>query len=171
MLGRMDLRNRPYATTWSDGLAALDAVVLRAHGRRLDEDALGPLRARPRVLEVLRLALEEHTDRSTLERPALARVQRVVEDALPGERTAAEGFHARPTDPVEAFAFVGTRYARRTTPAMIDALRAAGFDDLGILDLAIAVADANQWARQRRLLGLPAWILHVDDGLGTAATA
>jgi alkylhydroperoxidase family enzyme len=68
-------------------------------------------------------------------------------------------FHARPADPVEAFAFVGTRYAQRATDAMVDALRGAGFDDLGILDLAIAVADANQWARMRRLLGLPADLL------------
>jgi alkylhydroperoxidase family enzyme len=38
---------------------------------------------------------------------------------------------------------------------MIQALRTQGLDDLRILDLAIAVADANQWARLRRLVGLP----------------
>ena len=112
---------------------------------------------------MLRLALEEQVDRSTVDPRTLGRVQRTVEAALPRTRADAEGFHARPSDPVEAFAFVGTRYAPRTTPAMIDALRRAGWDDLGILDLAIAVADANQWARQHRLLGLPAWLLYVDD--------
>jgi alkylhydroperoxidase family enzyme len=59
---------------------------------------------------------------------------------------------------VESFAFVGTRYAARTTAATIDALRRAGFDDLHLLDLAVAVADANQWERLRRLTGLPAAI-------------
>ncbi len=62
----------------------------------------------------------------------------------------------RPTDPVEAFAFVGSRYASRTTERMIEALREAGYDDLGILALTIAVADANNWARLHRLAGLPA---------------
>jgi hypothetical protein len=45
---------------------------------------------------------------------------------------------------------------------MIDALRATGFDDLAILDLAIAVADANQWARTHRLLGLDPALFYVD---------
>jgi hypothetical protein len=42
---------------------------------------------------------------------------------------------------------------------MVEALRQAGFDDLRILDLAHAVADANQWARVHRLLGLDPAIL------------
>ena len=37
---------------------------------------------------------------------------------------------------------------------MIGRLRQKGYDDLGILDLAIAVADANLWARIYRLEGL-----------------
>jgi alkylhydroperoxidase family enzyme len=57
---------------------------------------------------------------------------------------------------VDAFAFVGTRYAGRTTTDQIVALHRTGLDDLAILDLAIAVADANQWARMHRLAGLPA---------------
>ena len=37
---------------------------------------------------------------------------------------------------------------------MIDALRAEGYEDVNILDLAHAIAAANQWARMSRLLGL-----------------
>jgi hypothetical protein len=39
---------------------------------------------------------------------------------------------------------------------MIDRLRQKGYDDTGILDLAIAVADANMWTRIYRLFGLDA---------------
>ena len=74
-----------------------------------------------------------------------------------------ESFHLRPEDPVEAFAFIGTRYAYRTTEAMIAALRERGYDDLGVLDLAIAVADANQWARLHRLLGLAPELFCLPD--------
>jgi hypothetical protein len=75
-----------------------------------------------------------------------------------------EGLHTRPDDPIEAFAFLGTRYAYRTTKPMIDVLRREGFDDLGLLDLAIAVADANQWARLYRLLDLPAELFYLKLG-------
>ena len=101
------------------------------------------------------LVLEERDRASSLDRAALAHVHRTVEAALPRSAEDATGFHARPADPVDGFAFVGTRYAQRTTPESIAALRRAGYDDLGILDLAIAVADANQWARMFRLAGLP----------------
>ena len=49
---------------------------------------------------------------------------------------------------------MGTRYAYRATKEMIDMLRQQGYDDLRILDLAIAVADANMWTRIYRLFGL-----------------
>jgi alkylhydroperoxidase family enzyme len=88
----------------------------------------------------------------------------VPREALPRSLGEATGFHARPADPLEAFAFVGRRYANRTTEAQITALRRAGYDDLGILDLAIAVADANQWARMHRLAGVPAELLWLDVG-------
>jgi hypothetical protein len=61
-----------------------------------------------------------------------------------------------------ALAFVGTRYAYRTTVDMIDALRQKGYDDTGILDLAIAVAEANQWARIHRLLDLDPAIFYLN---------
>jgi hypothetical protein len=66
-----------------------------------------------------------------------------------------EGVHERSKNPVESFAFVGTCCADRTTWAMIDASRGEAYDDLAILDLATAVADADQRARAHWLLGLP----------------
>ena len=60
---------------------------------------------------------------------------------------------------------MGTRYAYRTTPDMIEALRQEGFDDIGILDLAIAVAEANQWARIHRLLNLNPKLYYLDPGI------
>jgi hypothetical protein len=149
LMARMDLANRGYTTPYDEALAALAERT----GTPLD-GLPGALRARPKLLEVLRLALEERDLRSTLGRDTLARIHRTVEAALPAGVEETRGFHERPADPVEAFAFVGTRYAYRTTPESIDALRHAGYDDLGILDLAIAVSDANQWARLHRLLGL-----------------
>ena len=106
-------------------------------------------------VETIRLMLEETEQRSSLDREVLVRIYHTVEEALARCRDDVEKPHPRPADPVEAFAFVGTRYANRTTRAMITSLRNAGYDDLGILDLAIAIADANQWARLHRLLGLP----------------
>ncbi len=147
LLRRMDLTNRPYGRSFDDALALLPASV--------DRRALEPLRPRPHLVEAIALAIEERDRRSRLERSTLARVYRAVEASLPACADDAGGFHVRPPDPVLAFAFVGTRYAQRTTEAMIEDLRAADFDDVDLLDLAIAVADANQWARMHRLLGLP----------------
>ena len=155
ILARGDLRNRPYAVGWDEARSRI-APLLERH----DAGALRALAPRPKLVEVLQLALEER-GRSSVDRPTLARIHRTVEAALPVAATDVEGFHTRPADPVEAFAFVGTRYAYRTTAEMIDALRRAGYDDLGILDLAIAVADANQWARTHRLLGLPPDVFYV----------
>jgi alkylhydroperoxidase family enzyme len=157
----MDLANRAYPHSYETALASAAPLVARTL-RRPVGDALAPHRPRPKLVEVLALALAERDERSTVERPTLARVQRTVEDALPRSLADSTGFHARPKDPVEAFAFVGTRYPARTTPAMVDALRRAGWDDVGILDLATAVADANNWARMHRLLDLPPELLYVD---------
>jgi hypothetical protein len=158
---RVDLANRGYGHTYDRAIAesghAIETLTGVALGNRL-----APLRARPHGIDILRLALEERDRRSSLPRELIARVQRGVEAALPATTEESLGFHARPRDPVDAFVFVGTRYAARTTLAMIDALRASGFDDLGVLDLAIAVADANQWARTHRLLGLDAGLFYLD---------
>jgi hypothetical protein len=161
MMKRMDLAPRPYPSSYAETVARTGPVFARALGRPLG-DELAPLATRPKVIEAVALALEERDTRSAVDRATLGRIHRTVEAALPARRDDGEGFHARPADPVEAFAFVGTRYAQRTTAAMIDALRRAGFDDLGILDLAIAVADANQWARLHRLAGLPSALFRLD---------
>jgi hypothetical protein len=157
VLRRMDLRNRPDETAWD---AAVAALAPRLGGA--SPAALAPLRARPKAVALIALALEERDERSTLDRATLARIHRTVEAALPHDVDEVRGFHARPADPVEAFAFVGTRYPARTTIAMIERLRSEGFDDVGLLDLATAVADANQWARVHRLLGLPPSIFQLD---------
>ena len=156
LLRRMDLANRPYPATFADARRGLEEALRRPVG-----DAIEALRPRPKLVESLALAVEERDRWSSLDRATLERMQRTVEAALPRSADEATGFHARPSDAVEAFAFVGTRYANRTTSAQIDALRRAGYADLGILDLAIAVADANQWARLYRLAGLPAGLLSV----------
>jgi alkylhydroperoxidase family enzyme len=158
LLARMDLANRPYLPDYAAACAAMAPVYQRATGRPLG-DELEPLRDRPAMIEVLRHSLEERDERSLLARADVARVHALVEQALPASIDEARGFHARPADPVDAFIFVGTRYAARTTQAMVEALRRAGFDDLRILDLAHAVAEANQWARMHRLLGLDPAIL------------
>ena len=122
-------------------------------GRELAGE-LEPFCARPRLVEVLRLWLEERDTRSLISRAEVARVYSLAEEALSRGNSEATGFHPRPEGALECFVFVGTRDAARTTPAMIEALRRAGYDNLRILDLAHAVADANQWARVHRLLGL-----------------
>lgn len=157
LMRRIDLRPRPYAGSYADACAAFAAAVGRDVGA-----ALAPLRPRPQLVEACRLMVDDRR-RSSLDAATLARVDAVVASALPHDADDVHGFPPRPADPVDAFAFVGTRWAARTTPAMVDALRAAGMDDLGILDLAIAVADANAWARLWRLLALPA------DALAAAA--
>ena len=154
LLSRMDLGPRDYPRSFDEAVRSATPTFSRALGRRL-ADELAAVAVRPQVVELLALALEERDARSSLDRGTLARIHATVDTALPADSSDVEGFHERPADPVEAFAFVGTRYAYRTTPAMIEALRDAGYDDLGILDLAIAVADANQWARLHRLLDLP----------------
>ena len=170
LLARMDLAVRDYPETYEVALAKVTPAFERATGRR-PTDELAPLRSRPKLIEALQLALEERHTRGTLARETLVTIDRTVEAALPAGVDEAAGFHARPADPVEAFAFVGTRYAYRTTAAMIAALRQRGYDDLGILDLAIAVADANMWARLHRLAGLAPELFYVGVQAPAAAPA
>ncbi|MBW1865425.1 MAG: hypothetical protein JRI64_07325 [Deltaproteobacteria bacterium] len=153
MMARMDLDNREFQTSYEDALRDLTPVFKQALGKD-PGDEFESVRPRPKLIEVFQLSMEERDVRSSLDHETVARVHRTVEKALPRGIDETEGFHERPGDPVEAFAFVGTRYAYRTSSAMINALRQEGFDDEGIMDLAIAVAEANQWARIHRLLGL-----------------
>jgi hypothetical protein len=164
MFSRIDLANRRYAESFEEMVAVWPRGATPAvSGSASLASCLEPIRARPKAGEILRLALEERDSRSSLDRDLLQRVHRGVEAALPSRPDEAEGFHSRPADPIDALVFVGTRYAARTTEGMIAALRRSGFDDVGILDLAIAVADANQWARTYRLLGLEAGLFSLAD--------
>jgi hypothetical protein len=162
MMAKMDLANREYPFSYEEDLETAASLFEGVMGRNLKED-FAPLKSRPKVIEVIKLALEERDTRSNLDRETLARVHRTVEAALPTCIDEAQGFHTRPQDPVEDFAFVGTRYAYRTTKEMIDALRQASFDDISILDLAIAVAEANQWARIHRLVGLKPGLFYISN--------
>ncbi len=152
----MDLSTRPYDKSYDEALEGVAPVFERVVGRALKDD-LEALRNRPTLVEAIQIMLEER-ESSNLDAAVLARIDRAVEDALPATAEEAEGLHARPEDPVEAFAFVGTRYAYRSSEAMINALHREGYDDRGILELAIAIAHANQWARLRRLLGGQAFL-------------
>ena len=162
MFAGIDLANRPDALRFEDVVAAWPRHPAGTGDGASLAQRLAPLRSMPRAAEILRLAVEERDTRSSLDRARVALVHGEVERALPSRRDEAFGFHPRPRDPIDAFTFVGTRYAARTTETMIRELREAGFDDLGVLDLAIAVADANQWARTHRLLGLAPGLFYVE---------
>ncbi len=165
MLARMDLANRDCGISYEQALQDLAPVLERAMGRA-PGDAFAPLKSRPKLIEALRLSLEERDIRSSLDRETVAKVHHTVEAALPSSIDEAEGFHERPKDPVEAYAFVGTRYPYRATKDMIDGLRGKGYDDVGILDLAIAIGDANLWARVHRLVGIEPGLFYVGaEGL------
>lgn len=165
LMRAMDLTNRSFSRTFEQVLTDVQALHAAA-GCSADQSGYDTLRSRPHGLEVVLLALEERDVRSSLDPAVLARVHQVVEEALPTGPDEAFGFHPRPSDAIDAFAFVGTRYAARTTQEMVDALRARGMDDLGIMDLAIAVADANQWARMSRLLGLDPALYYLSGPSG-----
>src|SRR5204862_1079168 len=73
LMRRMDLRVRPCTTTFADATA----------GARVGSaEAFAPVAARPKMVELVELAVAER-DRSTLSRDTVARVQRAVEAALP----------------------------------------------------------------------------------------
>jgi hypothetical protein len=79
-----------------------------------------------------------------------------VAAALPHGEDEATGFHERPSDPIEALAFVGTRYPVRTTDAMVDAVRQkTGYGDPEILDLFYAISMRNALERMNRLMAGP----------------
>lgn len=83
-------------------------------------------------------------------------VSAVVADALPGSEEEATGFHPRPTDPLDALAFVGTRYAVRTTDRMVAAVREKyGYGDAELTDLFYAISMRNGIERMTRLLAEP----------------
>lgn len=163
LLSKMDLANREYQLTYDNALTNLKSRSAITSELVL-ESALAAFKPRPKLVEVFQLLLEERDRRSSLDKKVLAKIHAAVEKALPTNIIDAQGFHPVPDDPLEAFAFVGTRYAYRTTKPMINKLRQTGYDDLGILDLAIAVADANLWARTYRLAGLKPELFYLKSG-------
>ena len=163
LMARMDLATRHYPVSFKEAVENIRPHLNKFTERELDNE-FQSLRSRPKLIEALQLALEERDIRCSLDRETLANLHFVVEKSLPANINEADGIHDRPEDPVENFAFVGTRYAYRTTSDMIEALRHEGYDDLAILDLAIAVAEANQWARIHRLFDLNPSLYYLDPG-------
>jgi hypothetical protein len=157
----MDLSNRQYDVSYDKAVERITPLFEGSMGRPPGAE-FDAIRERPKLVEAIQLILEERDRRSSLDRSVMAIIHHTVKNALPRSPEDISGFHSRPGTPIEDFAFVGTRYAYRTTEVMIDALRADGFDDLGILDLATSIADANQWARLHRLLGLPSELFYVQ---------
>ena len=160
-MAKMDLSNRAYGISYDEAVNSMAPLFEDSMGKP-PADEFESVRSRPKLIEAIRLALEERDRRSSLDRGIMAKIHRTVEQALPKTTDDMQEFHTRPDDPIENFAFVGTRYAYRTTQKMIGALREAGFDDLGLLDLAVAIADANQWARLYRLVGLPPELFYLN---------
>ena len=158
LLAKMDMDNRQYPYTFDEVFENLLTLVGNDDGG-VAGTGLETFQTRPKMLEVIQLLLDEKQNRSSLDGDTSTKIHHTVEKALPENIDDIQGFHELPVDPVERFAFVGTRYAYRTTKEMIDRLRQKGYDDTGILDLAIAVADANMWARIYRLFGLDANLL------------
>ncbi len=146
-MAKMDLRSRSYG-------ASFDETVQRFFPGTAARERLAVLAPRPKLVEVLAIQREERADATALPGDVRGAVAELVEAALPRAAEEAYGFHTRPADPVEAFVFVGTRTPRRGSREMVEALRRAGFADGAILELAIAIAEENAWARVRRLLGL-----------------
>jgi hypothetical protein len=156
-----NLENRAYGVTYEEALSSIRSIFVQATGKE-PEGELELLRTRPKLVEVFQMHLEERDIRSSLDHDTVAKIHHTVEDTLLADAGGSEGHSNQFRDPVEHYAIVGTRFAYRTTPAMIDALRREGYDDLGLLDLATAVADANKWARTYRLLDLDPNLLYIS---------
>src|SRR5207302_5436107 len=77
LLSRMDLVERAYPQSFDEVKRSTAPILSRALGRPLDGE-LGPVAARPKVVEILALALEERDVRSTLDRSTVERVHAVV---------------------------------------------------------------------------------------------
>jgi len=172
IMSKMDLQNRKFNTSYEETVENITPLFEQAMGRK-PGDVFAPVKSRPGLIEVFRFILEERVIHTSLKRETLSDIHRTVEDALPADIEDVQGFHERPENPVEAFAFAGTRYAYRTTKDMINDLRGMNYDDVGILDLAIAVAGANFWARTHRLLNLKPELFYVgfEDFGSTSAVS
>jgi len=149
LMGRfLDLSNRD--------VGEVDVAACLSDAERL----LGPLPAGWQDLhEAPNVAAFLTTVTAVLSRidPALTtRIRAAVASALPADEDAATGFHPRPHDPVDALAFVGTRYAVRVTDRMVTAVREkTGHGDPELTDLFYLVGMANAFERMNRLLAAP----------------
>lgn len=141
----VDLRSRP---------ADVDAAALLADLEALRGGALPPgyaaMSEAPSTVASFHAMMRELP---SVDADLLARVTRAVAAALPATEEESTGFHARPSDPLDALAFVGTRYPARTTDAMVGAVRAAyGLGDAELTDVFYAIAARNAVERLDRLL-------------------
>lgn len=91
---------------------------------------------------------------ATIDPQLIDRVGRAVAGSLARDEDEARGLHRRPDDPLDALVFVGTRYAARTTDALVDAVRRAeGMDDATLTDVFFSIAILNGLERLVRLMG------------------
>jgi uncharacterized peroxidase-related enzyme len=137
--------------------ARVDAPALLAEIAAVRGAPLAPgyaaMRWAPNVAASLHAVVRELP---TIDRTLRERVARAVAAALPADEDESTGFHARPADPLDALAFVGTRYAARATDAMVDAVRARyGWTDAEVTDLIFAIGYQNAAERLDRLLAAP----------------
>jgi hypothetical protein len=146
------LAGESYTKDYEQAVQEIWPVFERAVGRPPADD-FEALSSRPQLVEAVQLILEEQLYRSSLSESTLSRVHRIVEkQLLPNDPTMTATQNR--DDPIESFVVIGTRHPYRATVDSVHALRRAGLDDLAILDLALAIADANMWARYYRLLEL-----------------
>ena len=150
---RMDLANRSYEISYQQALAKITPVFEAVTGRA-PQDEFENLRERTKLIEIIQLMLEERQSSTGLDKTTIIKIQRTVEAALPTGAAQTQGPLEHRDDPVEDFTTIGTRYSHRADSGLIEALRAAGYEDRSILDLALTVAYANDWARVYRLYGL-----------------
>ena len=144
----MDLANRPIEADVPVLLAEMEKI----RGGPLPEGYRSTIAAPNVAAWAHRLTLEL----PTLDPALLAQVSAAVAAALPASEDEATGFHGRPTDPVDALAFVGTRYAVRTTDSLVDAVRKErGWGDGGLTELFFAISARNAFERVDRLLAAP----------------
>ena len=126
------------------------AALLEAHG------ALGPLpdgyEALLDVPSAAGFLLSMGRIAKQLDPDMLARVTQGVAAALPTDVDEVTGFHERPSDPLDELVFVGTRYAARSTDAMVTAVREKyGYGDAELTDLFYAIGMRNAIERMHRL--------------------
>lgn len=143
----MDLSNRDAGVDPQAALAEAEAV-------------LGPFpdgyRAVPRAPNVAAFLTTVARVARELDPSMLARVTRAVATALPSQEEEVRGFHPRPAEPLDALAFVATRYAARTTDRLVDAVREKyGYGDPELTDLFYAISMRNAFERLDRLLEHP----------------